>query len=72
MSDGPIWWLKFYSSPGGVDLGVASQDKTVRVFHMSKLEPLFSDLRELENESQEQGGLIIGQSPTGEPQIQPK
>jgi WD40 repeat protein len=71
VSDGPIWWLKFHSSDKQVYLGVASQDKTVRVFHMSGLAPLFSNLNHLELEAQDQGGLVIGQGLSGEPQIVP-
>jgi WD40 repeat protein len=71
ISDGPIWWLKFHTDSNEDSLGIASQDKTVRVLHMSKLESLFSNPKKLEDEAEEQGGLVIGQGPNGEPQIVP-
>jgi len=71
ITDGPIWWIKFKQSRDGVILGIAGQDKTVRIFNMSCLKSLFSDLQKLEKEGEQQGGLMIGEGPTGERQIVP-
>ena len=71
ISDGPIWWLKFHGGSNEDSLGIASQDKTVRILRLSKLESLFSNPEKLQHEAEEQGGLVIGQGPNGEPQIAP-
>ena len=63
IADGPIWWLRFHDYAGHVYLGIASQDKTVRVVHMSALATLFSNPERLEEEAEERGGLIIGNGP---------
>jgi hypothetical protein len=71
ISDGPIWWLKFHDDSEGHKLGIASQDKTIRILRMSKLEPLFSNPGALEKEAEEQSGLSVAQGPAGDPQIVP-
>jgi hypothetical protein len=68
IADGPIWWLKFHNGSDGQSLGIASQDKTVRVLYMNKLESLFLNPITRENEAEEQGGPIIADGPAGEPQ----
>ena len=65
IADGPIWWLRFHDYAGQVYLGIASQDKAVRVIHMSALAILFSDPERLENEAEERGGLVVGDGPNG-------
>jgi WD40 repeat protein len=67
---GAIWWLKFHSSSTDVDLGIASEDKTVRVLHMNKLRSLFSNSSELAAEAAKQSGLVVGSGPDGTPQIE--
>jgi len=69
ISSGAIWWLKFHSGVNGADLGIASEDKTIRIFHMSKLRSLFSNSLRLEDEANKQSGLVIGSGPNGEPQM---
>ncbi len=71
ISDGPIWWLKFHDDSEGHSLGIASQDKTVRILHMNELETLFSNADTLESEAEQQGGLVIAQGLSGEPQLMP-
>jgi WD40 repeat protein len=69
IASGAIWWLKFHDSPVGTDLGIASEDKTVRVLHIDKLGSLFSHSSELGSEASKQSGLVVGAGPNGEPQI---
>jgi hypothetical protein len=71
ISDGLIWWLKFHGESNEDNLGIASQDKTVRISRLSKLESLFSNPAKLQDEAEEQGDLVIGKGPSGEPQIAP-
>ena len=71
ISDGPIWWLKFHDDALGRSLGIASQDKTVRILRMNEVKTLFSNTYNLESEAEQQGGLIIAQGPAGEPQLMP-
>src|SRR5262249_10290527 len=71
VSDGPIWWLKFHKSVNGFDLGIASQDKTVRILHVNKLDSLFSNPMKLMTEAEKQGGLAIAQGINGEPEVGP-
>ena len=69
ISNGPVWWLRFQKSAGAISLGIASQDRTVRILHMSELQTLFADPNRLENDAESRGGLVIGQGPDGEPEI---
>jgi WD40 repeat protein len=69
ISDGPVWWMKFHKSGGTVNLGIGGQDRAVRVFRMDRFDALFSNPAKLEVEAGEQGGLMVGEKPSGEPQI---
>ena len=42
VSNGPIWWLRFQKSSNAVSLGIASQDRTVRILRMDELQTLFA------------------------------
>jgi hypothetical protein len=63
--------MKFDHVQDTVILGIGSQDKTVRIFSMNALKALFSNPRKLEIEGEQQGGLMIGEGPTGERQVVP-
>ena len=69
VSNGPVWWLRFQKSAGAVSLGIASQDRTVKILHMDELQTLFAHPDRLENDAKGRGGLIIGQGTDGEPTI---
>jgi WD40 repeat protein len=71
ITDGPIWWMKFKRVQDKMILGVGSQDKTVRIFSMTAFKTLFSSPQKLESEGEQQGGLMVGEGPTGEREIIP-
>ena len=71
IADGPIWWMKFERVQDTVILGIGSQDKTIRIFSINAFKSLFSNPHKLEGEGEQQGGLMIGEGPTGERQIVP-
>ena len=71
VSNGPIWWLRFQKSSNAVSLGIASQDRTVRILRMDELQTLFAHPDRLEIDAETRGGLIIGQGSDGEPAIVP-
>ena len=69
ISDGPVWWLRFQRSASGVSLGIASQDRTIRILHMGELQTLFANPINLENDAEHRSGLIIGKGPGGGPEV---
>jgi hypothetical protein len=63
--------MKFDHMQEKVFLGIGSQDKTVRIFRMNAFNVLFSSPQKLEREGEQQGGLMIGEGPTGARQMVP-
>jgi WD40 repeat protein len=68
LSDGPVWWLRFHRDSTGIRLGITGQDRTLRIFNISRFKMLFSNPKVLEEEAQSQSGLMVTGT-SEEPQI---
>jgi WD40 repeat protein len=61
---GPVWYVKFNRNADDVRLGIASADKTARIFSIRRFRAMFEDAEKLERDAEHEGGLQVrpGQS----------
>jgi WD40 repeat protein len=59
IADGPVWHVAFNRDPENPSLGIAGQDKTVRILDLRRLSILFAQPAQLETEADERSGLQV-------------
>lgn len=65
VSDGPVWWIKFWRAGNENLLGLCGEDRNVRIINLTRLERLFANPEQLQHEAEEQSGLQLDITASG-------
>lgn len=70
LADGPVWHVAFGQYGKEPVLGIAGQDRTIRVLNMQRYQRLFDDPQRLEAEAEQRSGLQVAAG-SSEPKLVP-